>query len=165
METEKIKQIVEEYKELREKMKETNFLQVLENLYTTAFANGEEKTKVFTKEEFKEAIQPLSVEEFFEIYNQASFLYSISKFENGNKFGVIKDLMEGNIKKVEALVECEELNKENLAEELSMEIRKRYEAVISIIEEFYEKDEKLREIGLFGKAGEILEDKISEYCS
>ena len=163
MEYEKIKQIVEEYKELREKMKETNFLQVLKNLYTTASANNEEKTKVFTKKEFEEIIRPLSIEEFFEIYNKASFLYSISKFENGNEFGVIKDLLEKNIKKVEILIECEELDNKDLARELSIEIKKRYEAVISIIRDFYEKDRRLREIGLLGKVGEILEGEISEY--
>ena len=158
MEKEKIKKIVKEYKILRDKIQETNFLQALNNLYNIST----EKTKVLNEEEFKKAISPLSIDEFFDLHRRI-FLYSVARLK-GNKYGIMRDLIKLNIEKTEMLINCKELDDpEELTEKLSFEIEERVNAVRSIINDFYDKNRELTQIGLLGKVGEILEDKINEY--
>lgn len=163
MEKRRIEEIIKEYKGLKDKIQETNFLEVLNNLYNVSFSGNTEKIKVLTKEEFEKAISPLSIDEFFKVHGKIFFLHSIARLER-NKYGVMRDLLKVNIGKTEALINCKELDDpEGLAEKLSFEMEERIEAVRSVIDDFYNKNEELTKIGLLSKVGEILEDRISEY--
>jgi len=163
MEKERIKEIIKEYKSLKDKIQETNFLQVLNNLYNISFSGNTEKTKVLTKEEFEKAISPLSIDEFFKVHRKIFFLHSIARLER-NKYGIMRDLLKVNIGKTETLINCKELDDpEGLAKKLYFEIEERFKAIKSVIDDFYNKNEKLTKIGLLSRVGEILEDRISEY--
>jgi len=159
---EEIQNIIDYFKSLRQKAEESKILLTLENIYQTVFQNNEEEIKVIDKKEFEKLIQPLSIEEFFNVYTDV-IGFAIVKFDGGKKYSLQRRLLESGIEAVKSLLHCKELDDPELAGKLRYEIERRYDEAIYIIEDFYTANKELNKFGLISRLGDILEKEISDY--
>ena len=159
---EEIQNIIDHFKSLRQKAEKSNLLLALENIHQAVFQDNEEGSKVIDRKEFEKLIQPLSIEEFFNIYTQVRG-FSIVKLNSGEKYGLQRELLESDIEAIKSLLNCKELDNPELAGILRYEMERRYDEAIYIIEDFYMANKELNKFGLISKLGEILENEVSDY--